>query len=176
MVKCKSRRVLLWIWVSMLTLSAASGFILSKSMGSPLREADAEVISSECKITHIYNYTVCGECETEVSSAKNKLKGMTRDELEDDLISGRITSFSADSVVIRNDIRQYCKDHYILFLEDDELVIRQNIDTDKELEIYEILGEPNSPLKSDMIERLSKGIVFSDESTAKDFAFNDIYN
>ncbi len=175
MVKSKSHRVMFWIWVSMLTVSAAAGFILSKSMGSPLREADAEVVSSECKITHVFNYTVCGESETEVSSAQNRLKGMTKEELEDDLENGRITSFSGDSVVIKNDIRQYCKDHFILFLEDDDLVIRRNTDTDEELEMYENLGEPSSPLKSDVIERLKKGIVFSDESAAKDYTLKDIY-
>ena len=63
MFKNKSNKILFIIAVSMISVSTVTGYVMAKTSASPLKEEEQVKISSNCEVTHVYNYTTCGESE-----------------------------------------------------------------------------------------------------------------
>lgn len=175
MLENKSRRIFFILMFSMLAVSAASGYFMAKATASPLQEEEGEKLLEDCVITHKYKFLMCGSSFTKTEKIKSDYIGLTKEELKDNIPDGRITGFSSGEVTITHDIRQYCSKHYILTLENGELLIFQNISESSRLEEICNLGAPYAILKSSLRERLANGMVFSDINKAKEYALKDIY-
>ena len=175
MFKNKSNKILFIVAVSMITVSTVSGYVMAKTSVSPFKEEVEEKVSQNCEITHVYNFTTCGESEEDVIMADRSQVGLTKSELAKTIDDGRITYFSSDEVTVTHDIRQYCNKHFILQYENDALYIKVNEDYDAELETQLDLGKLRAPLKTATLEKLKTGIVFSDINEAKKYASQKVY-
>ena len=176
MFKNKSNKILFIIAVSMISVSTVTGYVMAKTSASPLKEEEQVKISSNCEVTHVYNYTTCGESEQSVVMADSTQIGLTKSEFADTIPDGRVTDFSEDKVTVTHDIRQYCHKHYILIYEGDTLYIKANKNNDEKLETEVVLGKLKGTIKISKLNRLKDGMVFSTLNEAKRYAVDGLYD
>lgn len=175
MFKNKTSRTILIIAAAMILVSSIGGYALARTTASPLKTDDVKVIKKDCIRTDVYNYTVCGKSIVSESEVSSELIGASRAELGEKLGNCRVTAFSPEKITVTHDIRQYCPEHFILLYEDGELLIKQNKSREDALETVTALGAPVHPLKTSVLQKLKKGIVFSSNAAARNYATKDIY-
>lgn len=176
MFKNKSNRFVVYLAVLMLVFSAGAGFFASKLSSTVLAEKEKDKTQSGVKVIDIYIYTVCGEKKQSTREYSAKYEGLTKDDFkkysgED----GRVTDFSSSRVVITHCLRQYCREHYILFLENEKLVVKRYSEKPGELLTVKDLGSPLYTLSEDTQKRLKKGVVFSALKDAESFSKKQLY-
>lgn len=175
MFKNKSNKILFIVAISMVTVSTVTGYVMAKTSASPLKEEEQIKVSQNCEITHVYNFTTCGESEENVVMADSTQIGLTKSEFANILSDGRVTKFAQDKVTVTHDIRQYCHKHFILCYEGDTLYIKVNKNNDEELETEMVLGKLMGTVKTSKLKKLKSGMVFSSLGEAKDYAVEGIY-
>ncbi len=116
-------------------------------------------IVNDIEVTYINYYTKCNH--TVVS--KINIFGTTIEDLkkklqEDNETKGyKLVGETKDTLTYKKSLNQYCPDHYLVILEEDEVVIYMTASEGVKVE-YQTLTTPVSKINEELLEKLKEGI------------------
>lgn len=126
----------------------------------------AEVVSTELKVKPNMEFGIkeyydeCGHFNFQYLELPKELVNMTRQEIEDHYNGTyEVEEFNEKSLILSREINGMCDNHYVIKLNENDIVAIYKINTDTSYSLYETTEIKKDFLPATDIENLEEGIV-----------------
>lgn len=176
----KGMKRLIW-WLScilIILLAGLAGYLAARNAPDVFtKDADEAAgkgnrLGLECEVQITYCYTLCGHetVQTEqISQSHQEWIGSNESELKEALDGFSLVAFSAEYVELKCEMTGYCEKHYLLFLENGELLLKKRNGAEGENEVVRKFDAQSYQIEGEDRKILENGKVFATIADARAF-------